>query len=47
MKIERDGIDKNCKFDYTQYQFWRDLIQSDQKIDKIENLMIYLNDYFI
>ena len=29
------------------WQFWKDLIQSDQKIDKIENLMIYFNDYFI
>ena len=30
--------------------FWfilTDLIQSDQKIDKVENLMIYFNDYFI
>ena len=28
-------------------QFWTDLIQSDQKIYKVENLMIYFNDYFI
>ena len=27
--------------------FWTDLIQSDQKIDKVENLMINLNDYYI
>ena len=27
--------------------FWTDLIQSDQKINKVENLMIYFNDYFI
>jgi hypothetical protein len=26
--------------------FWTDLIQSDQKINKVENLMIYFNDYF-
>ena len=39
-KTERDKIDKNCKF-------WTDLIQSDQKINKIENLMIYFNDHFI
>ena len=27
--------------------FWTDMIQSDQKINKVENLMIYFNDYFI
>ena len=27
--------------------FWTDLIQSNKKINKIENLMIYFNDYFI
>ena len=27
--------------------FWTDLIQSDQKINKVGNLMIYFNDYFI
>ena len=28
-------------------QFWTDLVKSDQKINKCENLMIYFNDYFI
>ena len=27
--------------------FWTDLIQSHQKINKVKNLMIYFNDYFI
>ena len=27
--------------------FWTNLIQSDHRINKVENLMIYLNDYFI
>ena len=27
--------------------FWTDLIKSDQKINKIRNLMIYFNDYLI
>ena len=27
--------------------FWTDLVQSDQKIYKVENLMIYFNDYLI
>ena len=27
--------------------FWMDLIQSNQKINKVEKLMIYFNDYFI
>ena len=29
------------------WKFWKDLIQSDQKINKVENLMIYVNDYLI
>ena len=28
-------------------QFWTDLIKSDQTINKVENLTIYFNDYFI
>jgi hypothetical protein len=44
-KSERDKIDKNCKFDYIHN--WTDLIQSDQKMNKIENQMLYFNDYFI
>jgi hypothetical protein len=27
--------------------FGTNLIQSDQKMNKVENLMIYFNDYFI
>ena len=32
---------------WSSWQFWKDLIRSDQKIDKVKNLMIYFNDYFI
>ena len=45
---ERDKIDKNFKFDYIDYiHNWTNLIQSDQKMNKIENQMLYFNDYFI
>ena len=32
---------------WSSWQFWKDLIRSDQKIDKVKNIMIYFNDYFI
>jgi hypothetical protein len=47
-KTERGKIDKNWKFDYFDYiDNFGQLIQSDQKINKVENLMTYFNDYLI
>ena len=46
MMYFNDNFIKNsiclCLIDFD--QFWKDLIQSDQKINKLKNLMINFND---